>query len=78
MKKSSVFSSRAFRKGTLSVILTAVVIVAVLLVNVLATAVSQRYPFSVDLTANKDYTIALSEEYENFVKNIDMDVEMIV
>ncbi len=78
MKKSSVFSSRAFRKGTLSVILTAVVIVAVFLVNVLATAVSQRYPFSVDLTANKDYTIALSEEYENFVKNIDMDVEMIV
>ncbi len=78
MKKSSVFSSRAFRKGTLSIILTAVVIVAVLLVNVLATAVSQRYPFSVDLTANKDYTVALSEEYENFVKNIDMDVEMIV
>ena len=78
MKKSNVFSSRAFRKGTLSIILTIVVIVAVLLVNVLATAVSQRYPFSVDLTSNKDYTISLSEEYENFVKNIDMDVEMIV
>ncbi len=78
MKKSGVFSSRAFRKGTLSVILTAVVIVAVLLVNVLATAVSQRYPFSLDLTANKDYTIALSDEYENFVKGISMDVEITV
>lgn len=78
MKKSSVFSSRAFRKGTLSIVLTAVVIVAVLLVNVLATAVSQRYPFSVDLTANKDYTISLTEEYESFVKNIDMDVEMTI
>lgn len=78
MKKSNMFSSRAFRKGTLSIVLTVVVIVAVMLVNVLATAVSQRYPFSVDLTSNKDYTISLSEEYENFVKNIDMDVEMTV
>ena len=78
MKKSNMFSSRAFRKGTLSIVLTVVVIVAVMLVNVLATAVSQRYPFSVDLTSNKDYTISLSEEYENYVKNIDMDVEMTV
>ena len=62
MKKSNMFSSRAFRKGTLSIVLTVVVIVAVMLVNVLATAVSQRYPFSVDLTSNKDYTISLSEE----------------
>ena len=78
MKKSNVFSSRAFRKGTLSLILIAVVIVAVILVNILATAVSKRYPFSLDLTANKDYTVALNDEYEGFVKGIDMDVEITI
>lgn len=78
MKKPTVFSSRAFRKGTLSIIFAVIIIVAVVLVNIAATAVSQRYPFSLDLTANKDYTIALTDEYESFVSGITMDVELIV
>lgn len=78
MKKTNYFSSRAFRKGTLSVILIAVVIVAVILVNVLATAFSEKYPFSLDLTANKDYTISLTENYEIFVKGIQQKVDVTV
>ncbi len=78
MKNKSFFSSKAFRKGTLSVVLTAIVIVAVILVNVVATAVSQRYPFSLDLTANKDYTIALTDEYTSFIQEIGQPVSMTV
>ena len=78
MKKSNYFSSRAFRKGTLSVVIIALVIVVVLLVNILATAFSQRYPFSLDLTANKDYTIELTETYEDFVSKIDKDINITV
>lgn len=78
MKKQNAFSSRAFRKGTLSVVFAVIVMIAVVLVNVVATAVSERYPFSLDLTANKDYTIELSDEYDTFVKGIDLPVEITV
>ncbi|MBQ6818656.1 MAG: Gldg family protein [Clostridia bacterium] len=78
MKKQGFFSSRAFRKGTLSLVFTAIIIIAVIVVNVVATAVANRYPFSLDLTANQDYTISLSDEYAAYVKNIDMTVTMTV
>ena len=70
--------SRAFRKGSLSLILTIVVIVAVILVNVAVSAVASRYPFSLDLTSNQDYTVTLSDEYEAFVKGIQMPVDVTV
>lgn len=78
MKKNTVFSSRAFQKGTLSLISTVVILVAVVLLNVAATAVSQKYPFSLDLTANKDYTISLGDQYTTFVEGIDLAVDITV
>jgi hypothetical protein len=78
MKKNGLFSSRAFKKGTLSFISMIVILVAVVLVNVAATAVSQKHPFSVDLTANKDYTISLKDEYASFVQGIDQKVTITV
>lgn len=78
MKKNNVFSSRAFRKGTASLVIIAVVVVAVILVNVLTTALSKQYPFSLDLTAEKDYTLTLGEEYETFVKSIDQEINVVV
>ncbi|MBR4869026.1 MAG: Gldg family protein [Clostridia bacterium] len=78
MKKPQFLSSRAFRKGTLSLVFTAIIIIAIVIVNIVATAVAEKYPFSVDLTANRDYTIVLSDEYSTYVKNIDMPVTITV
>ncbi len=76
--KTNPFSSRAFKKGSLSVVFVSVIVVAVILLNVIVSAVSNRYPFSIDLTSGKDYTIGLSEEHENFIKNIGTDINITV
>lgn len=76
--KNSFFSSRAFRKGSLSLIFTVIMIVAIVLLNILVTAVSNKYPFSLDLTADQDYTVTLEDEYKTFVEGVASDVEMIV
>ena len=78
MKKPNFLSSRAFRKGTLSLAFTALVIVAVIVVNIIVSAVAERFPFSVDLTANKDYTISLTDEYAAFVKEINQPITVTV
>ncbi len=78
MKKRTPFSSRAFRRGSLSLVFAVLIVAAVVVLNVLAGALSSRYPFSLDLTANKDYTVALSDEYESYVQQLQLDVEMIV
>lgn len=76
--KKKPFSSRAFKRGSLSLIFVAVAVVAVILLNVVVTALSNRYPFSLDLTAGKDYTIELEKEHEDFIKSIATDIEITV
>lgn len=49
--------SRKFRYGTLSTVLTLVVVAAVVLVNVVASLLNDRYPLNLDLTSDKDYPV---------------------
>ncbi len=78
MKLTNYFSSRAFRKGSLSLIFTIVMIAVIILATIFASIVSERFPFSLDLTAEQDYTITLDEEYKGFVEQISIPVEMTV
>ncbi len=78
MEKQSFFSSRAFRKGSLSLAITIVVIAAIVALNVVMTVIEQHYPLNVDLTADKDYTANLEGDYLSFVQGIDQPTEIFV
>ena len=76
-KKQGFFSSSAFRHGSMATVFIIVFIIAIILVNIVATALAERYPLTIDLTANKDFTMSLSEEHEAFVKGIERDVRIV-
>lgn len=77
-KKNGLFSSKKFKHGSMAILFTAVFAAAMVLLNVVATALSTRYPLSIDLTANQDFTIVLAEQHDVFVRDIDQDVNIIV
>ena len=68
--------SRKFRYGTLSTVLTLVVVAAVVLVNVVASLLNDRYPLNLDLTSDKMFT--LSEESIKVAQSVDTDVDVVV
>lgn len=68
--------SRKFRYGTLSTVLTLVVVAAVVLVNVVAGLLNDRFPLNLDLTSDKLFT--LSEESRQVAQSIDADIDVVV
>lgn len=68
--------SRKFRYGTLSTVLTLVVVAAVVLVNVVASLLNDRFPLNLDLTSDKLFT--LSEESRQVAQSIDADIDVVV
>jgi len=58
MNKVSFLRSRKFRHGSVAVILTAFVIAAVVILNVIFTALSQKYMWYTDMTTEKLYTLS--------------------
>ena len=71
-------SSKAFKKGGLAVVLVVTAIAIAVLLNVIITTVNNRFPFSIDLTADKDYSINLDSEYEQYIKGLDKDITITV
>ncbi len=67
--------SRKMRFGTVSMITTVVVIVAILLLNVVMDVIETRYPLTVDLTSDGAYT--LSDASVELAKGLDSDVKII-
>jgi len=67
---------RRLRYGTTSTAVTAIVIAAVVLLNVIVGIVADKYPISLDLSADKIYT--LSEESVKIAEAIDKDLEIVV
>ena len=63
---------KILKHGMMSTAFTVVFVAVVVLVNVVATALFERYPITIDLTKEKIYSI--SEESEEYVKKIDTDV----
>ena len=76
MSKEKARNLRRLRYGTASTVLTAVVIVAVLLLNIIVDIVADRYPLTWDMSADKVFS--LSDESINIAKSIKNDVEIVV
>ncbi|MFZ2539086.1 MAG: Gldg family protein, partial [Oscillospiraceae bacterium] len=74
--KMNIFKSRRFKHGSLATIITVGFIVGIILVNVVASMLLERYPLSIDLT--KDNRFALTQESIDYVKGIESDVTITV
>lgn len=72
-KLKALFKSRKLRKGGLSIAFTAVFIVLIIVVNMIANLVTTKVPsLTFDLSASKTYE--LSQDTIDFVETIDKDV----
>ncbi|MGI5959602.1 MAG: Gldg family protein [Massiliimalia sp.] len=77
-KKSfkEMISNRRFRYGSMATVLTVVFIVGVVLVNVIASLVLDRFPVNVDLTS--DHIFQLTDESIDYVKNLEEEINITV
>ncbi|GMO63656.1 MAG: hypothetical protein Ta2A_10930 [Treponemataceae bacterium] len=64
------------RRGAVSVTVTTLVVAALVLANVVATALFAKYPLNIDLTANKVF--AISQDTKDFLSKLDADVDVYV
>ncbi|WMJ22134.1 Gldg family protein [Paludicola sp. MB14-C6] len=74
--KKNVFANRRFKHGSLATIITIGFIVAIFIINFIATLLLERFPLNIDLTKEKRF--ALTQESVNYIKKLDQDVNMIV
>jgi hypothetical protein len=70
------FGKRNLRYGFVSVCITLVVIAAIVLFNVVLTALFKKYPLDIDLTEDRIFEI--SDETINFLEELDQDVYVYV
>lgn len=70
------FKSRKFRQGSASTALTVIVVAALVVLNMVATALSSRYSLSFDLTENQFFGI--SAETKAFLQGLDKDIDVYV
>lgn len=63
---------KKLRHGALSTVYTIIFLAAIVMLNIVAGILFERFPLKLDLTKSGMYSI--SEESENFVKTIDTDV----
>lgn len=75
-KTSKLKSKYAFRHGAYAIVFTAVVIAAIIIVNVLVSALGQRFPLSLDITADKDYSV--SGENLDYIRKVERPVTITV
>lgn len=76
MKQPNLFKSRRFKHGTMATVMTVLFVVAVVIVNIIASLILDRLPVEADLTSDKIYQ--LSDESVEFAKSIDIPVQIIV
>ncbi len=65
-------SKNALRQGGFVIALTAIVLAGVIVINVIATTLYNKYPLDLDFTADKQFTI--TAENEEYIKNIDKQI----
>lgn len=76
-KKEKLLKNEAlFKKGSYSLALTAIVLVGILVVNILVSALNDRFVLEFDMTAEKENSI--SEENIDYIKSIKNEVDVIV
>lgn len=67
---------KKLKHGAMATTLTVIFFVFLVLVNVVATKLFERYPITFDLTEDKIYSV--SDKTEEYIKSIDMEVTMTV
>ena len=72
----NIFSSKKFKMGAFATALTAVFVALIILLNVIVSVVSRRFPFSLDFTSNKDYEI--SKKSLDFISSLDDEVSITI
>lgn len=72
--KNNIFKNRRFRHGTLATVMTIVFIAAVVLVNVIATILLEKFPLNIDLTKNQSFQMA--DDSKDFLRGVDRDVSI--
>ena len=75
-EKDKKFNSKKLKHGAMATAFTCVFVALIVLVNVIATILFDKYPITLDLTENKIYSI--SEDAEKYVKQIDKKVYVTV
>lgn len=68
--------AKRLKHGTMATVFTCIFLALLVLVNVVATTLFQRYPITIDLTKNKIYS--MTEESEEYVKQVDVDVTVTI
>jgi ABC-2 type transport system permease protein len=74
MKKLNILKSRRFKHGSMATILTIGFIVVVVVINIIANLILERFPADVDLTDDGIYQ--LTEDSIEFVKDLNTDVNI--
>lgn len=64
------------KHGVYATAITAALIAVIIVFNVVATILADKYPVQLDLTANKDYSV--SEENEKYIKDVSRNVTITV
>ncbi len=70
------FNGKKLKHGTMATVFTCVFLALLVLVNVVATMLFDRYPITIDLTSEKIYSV--SDKTEDYVKDVDVDVQVTV
>lgn len=74
--KKKLFNSRSFRYGTLATALSVGFLVVIILLNVIASVITEKYPVQLDLTSDNRFDI--TQESKDYIKNLEKDVEILV
>lgn len=69
-------SAKVAKHTTMATVLTVIFIAAVVLVNIIASIIFDRYPLTIDLTENSMYSI--SDETVDYIKSIESEINVTV
>lgn len=67
---------KKLKHGTMATVLTVVFVAVLVLVNVVATSVFERFPLTIDMTSDDSYTI--SDETADYIKNVEKKIKITV
>ena len=73
---SKILNNRRFRMGSFATVLTVIFVAALIILNMIVSAVSNRYPVQIDLTTDKIY--GLSDETIEYLKGLEKEVDIYV
>ncbi|MBQ3241812.1 MAG: GldG family protein [Oscillospiraceae bacterium] len=73
---SKILNNRRFRMGSFATVLTVIFIAALIILNMIVSAVSNRYPVQIDLTTDKIY--GLSDETIEYLRGLEKEVDIYV